>query len=248
MHHQRRRPDVAGRELTVKCTTVVGPVVMRVRGQGGIDEDEETPEREMSLMAETGGILIVNESGRASYLLSLPSIAWPRHCFLHRRRAARAVARRGEQICVRTTPLAIETVRLDLEGESPHRARRQLTSKAPAHGYGNVERHREEYLGRIGGYADMRSTSPATGRRTTTPGRRLERDLPFDSGPSESKAADGAFVPLAVSPRKAADYLDVGHDAIYQLLNQGRLRSVKLGRRRLIPMSELERFLTEEMA
>jgi excisionase family DNA binding protein len=55
-------------------------------------------------------------------------------------------------------------------------------------------------------------------------------------------------IPLAVSPRKAARYLDVGHDAIYQLLGQGRIRSVKLGRRRLIPVSELERFLAEELA
>ena len=54
--------------------------------------------------------------------------------------------------------------------------------------------------------------------------------------------------PLAVSPRKAAQYLDVGHDAIYTLLNQGRIRSVKLGRRRLIPVVELERFLADEMA
>jgi excisionase family DNA binding protein len=53
---------------------------------------------------------------------------------------------------------------------------------------------------------------------------------------------------LAVSPRAAAQYLDVGHDAIYQLLNQGRLRSVKLGRRRLIPMTELHRFLSDELA
>lgn len=54
--------------------------------------------------------------------------------------------------------------------------------------------------------------------------------------------------PLAVSPRKAAAYLDVGHDAIYALLNQGRLRSVKLGRRRLIPVAELQRFLADELA
>ncbi len=54
--------------------------------------------------------------------------------------------------------------------------------------------------------------------------------------------------PLAVSPRKAARYLDVGHDAIYQLIGQGRIRSVKLGRRRLIPVSELQRFLDEELA
>jgi excisionase family DNA binding protein len=58
---------------------------------------------------------------------------------------------------------------------------------------------------------------------------------------------DHPLQPLAVSPRRAARCLDVGHDAIYQLLGQGRLRSVKLGRRRLIPMSELERFLAEEL-
>jgi excisionase family DNA binding protein len=68
----------------------------------------------------------------------------------------------------------------------------------------------------------------------------------LDDGGIEPRNAVG--VPLAVSPRKAAKYLDVGHDAIYQLLNQGRLRSVKLGRRRLIPMTELERFLDEELA
>lgn len=55
------------------------------------------------------------------------------------------------------------------------------------------------------------------------------------------------LVPLAVSPRRAAEYLGVGHDAIYQLLNQGRIRSVKLGRRRLIPLGELERFLSDEL-
>jgi excisionase family DNA binding protein len=55
------------------------------------------------------------------------------------------------------------------------------------------------------------------------------------------------LVPLAVSPRHAARYLGVGHDAICQLLNQGRLRSVRLRRRRLIPMSELQRFLTAEL-
>ncbi len=53
---------------------------------------------------------------------------------------------------------------------------------------------------------------------------------------------------LAVSPRAAAQQLGVGHDAIYTLLYQGRIRSVKLGRRRLIPVSELERFLADELA
>lgn len=65
---------------------------------------------------------------------------------------------------------------------------------------------------------------------------------------TEGAARTTGVAPLAVSPRKAATYLDVGHDAIYQLLRQGRLRSVKLGRRRLIPVSELERFLADELA
>jgi excisionase family DNA binding protein len=94
----------------------------------------------------------------------------------------------------------------------------------------------------------MSSTSASTGRTPTAPGRKPTRSLPPDPEATDLEANDRVLVPLAVSPRKAARYLGVGHDAIYLLLNQGRLRSVKLGRRRLIPMSELERFLTDELA
>lgn len=51
---------------------------------------------------------------------------------------------------------------------------------------------------------------------------------------------------LAVSPRRAAVLLDIGHDLVYELVYAGRLRSVKVGRRRLIPVAELNRFLSEE--
>jgi excisionase family DNA binding protein len=64
----------------------------------------------------------------------------------------------------------------------------------------------------------------------------------------ERQVGESVLVPLAVSPRRAAAYLGVGHDAVYRLLNEGRLRSVKLGRRRLIPVSELERFLEAEIS
>jgi excisionase family DNA binding protein len=50
---------------------------------------------------------------------------------------------------------------------------------------------------------------------------------------------------LAVSPREAAAALGVGHDTIYRLLNDGTIRSIKLGSRRLIPTSELRRLLEE---
>jgi excisionase family DNA binding protein len=84
-------------------------------------------------------------------------------------------------------------------------------------------------------------------RKPTVLGPRLSHGA-SDAAASEAEALDSVPVPLAVSPRKAAQYLDVGHDAIYQLLRQGRLRSVKLGRRRLIPMTELQRFLSDELA
>lgn len=84
---------------------------------------------------------------------------------------------------------------------------------------------------------------------TAVQGGRRAPSRPSDWASSAKSAPPKTTVPpLAVSPRKAATYLDVGHDAIYQLLNQGRIRSVKLGRRRLIPVSELERFLVEELA
>lgn len=66
------------------------------------------------------------------------------------------------------------------------------------------------------------------------------------STPTVSWAEPGAVVPLAVSPRQAAAFLNIGHDLVYQLLYAGRIRSVKLGRRRLIPVSDLVRFLEQE--
>jgi len=51
---------------------------------------------------------------------------------------------------------------------------------------------------------------------------------------------------LSLNPREAARALGVGHDAIYGLLNAKRLRSVYVGSRRLIPVSELRRFLEED--
>lgn len=66
------------------------------------------------------------------------------------------------------------------------------------------------------------------------------------STPTVSWADPGAVGPLAVSPRQAAVFLNVGHDLVYQLLYAGKIRSVKLGRRRLIPVSDLVRFLEQE--
>lgn len=49
---------------------------------------------------------------------------------------------------------------------------------------------------------------------------------------------------LVYSPRELEGVLGLGRTAIYALLrNGGRLRSIRVGRRILCPLSELERFL-----
>jgi excisionase family DNA binding protein len=50
---------------------------------------------------------------------------------------------------------------------------------------------------------------------------------------------------LALNPREAARALGLGHDAVYALLNAEKLKSVRVGSRRLIPVAELRRFLEQ---
>ena len=44
---------------------------------------------------------------------------------------------------------------------------------------------------------------------------------------------------------EAADLLSIGRTSVYQLMNSGQLRSVKVGARRLVPRAELEAFVNE---
>ncbi|MEV1145995.1 MULTISPECIES: helix-turn-helix domain-containing protein [Micromonospora] len=54
----------------------------------------------------------------------------------------------------------------------------------------------------------------------------------------------------SVRPAEAAALLGVCRDTVYVLMRSGRLRSVKLGRARLIPVAAIEELLsaTEEYA
>jgi excisionase family DNA binding protein len=52
---------------------------------------------------------------------------------------------------------------------------------------------------------------------------------------------------LLRSVREAARELGIGRDSAYQLVRTGRLRSITVGRRRLIPSSELQAFIAREM-
>jgi excisionase family DNA binding protein len=52
--------------------------------------------------------------------------------------------------------------------------------------------------------------------------------------------------PLLLGVRAAAGILGTGRDATYQLVHEHRIRSVRVGRRLLIPRAELEAFVERE--
>ena len=49
-----------------------------------------------------------------------------------------------------------------------------------------------------------------------------------------------------LTPEEAAQALGIGRTFMYSLLASGRIESIKLGRRRLIPTEALERLVAEE--
>jgi excisionase family DNA binding protein len=53
--------------------------------------------------------------------------------------------------------------------------------------------------------------------------------------------------PLLAGVRDAARELGIGRDTAYQLVRDGRLRAVRVGRRLLIPRTELEAFVEREL-
>ena len=52
--------------------------------------------------------------------------------------------------------------------------------------------------------------------------------------------------PVCLTPEQAAQALGVGRTFMYSLLASGRIESIKLGRRRLIPRGAIERLVVEE--
>ena len=53
--------------------------------------------------------------------------------------------------------------------------------------------------------------------------------------------------PLLLSVREVAPLLRLGRDATYELVRSGRLRSIRLNRKVLIPRTELEAFVQREL-
>lgn len=50
----------------------------------------------------------------------------------------------------------------------------------------------------------------------------------------------------SVRPAEAAELLGICRDTVYVLLRSGRLRSIKAGRARLIPLAAIDEFLSTE--
>lgn len=53
--------------------------------------------------------------------------------------------------------------------------------------------------------------------------------------------------PLLLSVREAAKAAGIGRDSMYALVREGRIRSVSVRSKRLIPRSELERWIEREL-
>jgi excisionase family DNA binding protein len=53
--------------------------------------------------------------------------------------------------------------------------------------------------------------------------------------------------PLLLGIRQAAPIAGVGRDAMYRLVAEGRIRTVRLGRKRLVPRQELEAWIAREL-
>ena len=60
------------------------------------------------------------------------------------------------------------------------------------------------------------------------------------------KGTTDGVEPLAVGVEVAADMLGIGRSSVFILLNDGLLASVKIGKRRLIPVAELRAFLDRQ--
>jgi len=51
---------------------------------------------------------------------------------------------------------------------------------------------------------------------------------------------------LALKVKEAADVLGIGRDAVYNAINRGEIRAIRLGGTLLVPQAELERLLGVE--
>jgi hypothetical protein len=58
----------------------------------------------------------------------------------------------------------------------------------------------------------------------------------------------GHMKPLTVSVKRGRELLDIGNTKIWEMINDGRLKTIKLDRKRLIVYSSLEKLIEAEAA
>jgi excisionase family DNA binding protein len=63
-----------------------------------------------------------------------------------------------------------------------------------------------------------------------------------------SITSTGYQKPLTVSVRRAQELLDLGKTKVWEMINDGRLKSVKVDRKRLILYSSIEALMESEAA
>lgn len=86
----------------------------------------------------------------------------------------------------------------------------------------------------------------ATGRQYKSGPWPLFRQMPAEVVmPEDVLGQESSPIRLAVSPEQAAVALGIGRTTVYDLISRGQLRSLRVGRRRIIPVAALETFLAE---
>jgi excisionase family DNA binding protein len=62
-----------------------------------------------------------------------------------------------------------------------------------------------------------------------------------------SNGESGASARLLLRVEEGAKLLDISRARLYTLLSEGQIKSIKIGRSRRIPLSEIQRWIASEM-
>jgi excisionase family DNA binding protein len=73
-------------------------------------------------------------------------------------------------------------------------------------------------------------------------------EMPMETFRVAGMGASKGAVRLLLRPEEAADAIGVSRARMYELLAAGEISSLKIGRSRRIPLSELERWIARELA
>jgi excisionase family DNA binding protein len=68
---------------------------------------------------------------------------------------------------------------------------------------------------------------------------------PVQTNKTFSKGGDSLMADRLLTVNESLDRLNIGRTAFYQLVKAGQLRTVTLGRRRLVAESEIDRFIRD---